>query len=84
MSQEQIDALLRFFKALANENRLKILAILASRECCVEELAALLNLKEPTVTHHLAMLKDLGLVDMRTDGNSHLHRLNAKTRRSRR
>ena len=76
MGQEDFETLLQFFKALANENRLKILGILANRECSVEELATLLDLKAPTVSHHLAKLKALGLVDMRTDRNDHLHRLN--------
>ena len=75
MAQEDFDTLLRFFKALANENRLKILGVLANRECSVEELATLLDLKAPTVSHHLSKLKELGLVVMRKDGNDHLHRL---------
>jgi len=75
MGQQDIDTLLRFFKVLANENRLKILGVLAGRECGVEELAALLGLKAPTVSHHLDKLRDLGFVDMRTDGNDHLYRL---------
>ena len=78
MVGEDFDTLLRFFKALANENRLRILGILANRECSVEELAALLDLKESTVSHHLGKLKALGLVDMRVEGNDHLHRLNVQ------
>jgi hypothetical protein len=78
MGQENFGTLLLFFKALANENRLKILGILANRECSVEELATLLDLKAPTVSHHLSKLKGLGLVIMRTDGNDHLHRLNVE------
>lgn len=79
MGQEKFDMLLQFFKGLANENRLKMLGILANRECSVQELAALLELKEPTVSHHLAKLKEIGLVEMRTDGNTHLHRLNLES-----
>ncbi len=75
MGQHDIETLLRFFKVLANENRLKILGVLADRECGVEELAALLDLKAPTVSHHLDKLRTLGFVDMRTDGNDHLYRL---------
>ncbi|MFQ5576564.1 MAG: metalloregulator ArsR/SmtB family transcription factor [Anaerolineae bacterium] len=75
MGQEEFQTLLEFFKGLANESRLKMLGILANRECSVEELAALLNLKEPTVSHHLAKLKALSLVQMETEGNTHLYRL---------
>lgn len=78
MGQKEFNTLLRFFKALADESRLKILGILANRECSVEELAAMLNLKEPTVSHHLAKLKELHLVAMRSEGNTHLYWLNSE------
>lgn len=76
MAIDELQALQRFFSALANENRLKIMGILANRECNVEELATLLNLKAPTVSHHLNKLKEFGLIGMRLDGNDHIHRLN--------
>ncbi|GAB4441764.1 MAG: hypothetical protein Fur0044_38240 [Anaerolineae bacterium] len=76
MGQDEFQTLLSFFKALANESRFKLLGILANRECSVEELAALLALREPTVSHHLAKLKELNLVQMRAEGNTHLYRLN--------
>ncbi|ARV60733.1 ArsR family transcriptional regulator [Nostocales cyanobacterium HT-58-2] len=75
MNNEEFKILLRFFKALADESRLKILGILANQECSVEELAALLQLKEPTVSHHLAKLKELNLVTMRPEGNARLYQL---------
>lgn len=77
MSQEEFQALLQFFKVLADENRLKLLGILANGERSVEALAALLKLKAPTVSHHLAKLKELDLVDMRSEGNTHFYSLNA-------
>jgi predicted transcriptional regulator len=77
MKNDQFQVLLSFFKALADESRLKILGILAHQECSVEELAALLHLKEPTVSHHLTRLKQLNLVTMRPEGNAHLYHLNS-------
>jgi len=79
MKQDQLQTLLRFFKALADESRLKIVGILANRECSVEELAALLQLKEPTVSHHLGKLKELNLVNMHPEGNTHFYRLDSET-----
>ncbi|HAX76903.1 MAG TPA: ArsR family transcriptional regulator [Cyanobacteria bacterium UBA11372] len=76
MSPQNLQTLLDFFKALSNESRLKLLGILAQRECSVEELAALLDLKPPTVSHHLAKLKALNLVSLSLQGNTHLYRLN--------
>jgi len=80
--EEKFYTLLRFFKALADENRLKILGILANQECSVEELAALLQLKDPTVSHHLAKLKELNLVQMRPQGNTHLYQLDSEALQS--
>ena len=76
MGNEQFDFLLSFFKTLADASRLKILGILASGEYSVSELAAILNLRDPTVSHHLARLSELGLVEMRPEGNNRLYSLN--------
>ncbi len=78
MSQDEFQALLQFFKVLGDENRLKLLGLLASREHSVEELAALLQLRAPTISHHLARLKELKLVSMRLDGNTHYYALNVE------
>ncbi len=78
MPEEQLQTLLKFFKALADEKRLRLLGILANRACSVEELAELLRLRAPTVSHHLTKLKELGLVEMQAEGNTHLYRLNAE------
>ncbi len=74
----EFDHMLRALKAVAEESRLKLLGILAARECSVEELSALLDLKAPTVSHHLARLREAELVRMRSDGNTHLYRLDAR------
>ena len=73
------ETLLSFFKALANESRLKLLGILSQTECSVEDLAARLQLREPTVSHHLNKLKELDLVVMRSQGNTHFYQLNKDT-----
>lgn len=78
MPPEQLETLLAFFKALADETRLRIVGLLANRECSVEEIAATLEVKEPTVSHHLNRLKELDLVRMRAEGNTHLYRLNTE------
>jgi hypothetical protein len=75
MEHPDFTTLLQFFKALANENRLKLVGSIAQQERSVEELAALLDLKEPTVSHHPGKLKDLQLVHRRVEGNTHYYRL---------
>jgi DNA-binding MarR family transcriptional regulator len=74
--ENEFETLLKFFKAMANESRLRMLGLLANREWSVEELAALLKLKAPTVSHHLAQLKEINLVEMQAEGNTHLYSLN--------
>jgi predicted transcriptional regulator len=78
MGQEEFEMLLTFFKVLGNDSRLKIMGIVANGERTVSELAAMLDLKEPTVSQHLNMLKDAGLVDMRPEGNYRYYSFNNK------
>lgn len=79
MNPDDFQTLLQFLKAVADESRLKLLGLLASEERSVGELAELLALKEPTVSHHLAKLQALDLVAMRVAGTAHLYRLNTAT-----
>lgn len=74
MTDEDSQTLIQFLKVLADESRLRILGLLASQEASVEELAASLKLKPPTVSHHLNRLRTLNLVKMRADGNVHFYR----------
>lgn len=79
MEAEELQPLVRFLKALADESRLKILGLLAERGRSVKELAQQLRLKEPTVSHHLARLQELGLVRMRAEGTTHRYEVQAAT-----
>ncbi len=67
--------ILRVFKALADESRLRIVGVLAQGPRSVDELAALLGLRSPTISHHLARLRHAELVSMRPDGTLHLYQL---------
>lgn len=75
MPEADIQQLLSFFKAMANESRLRIVGLLANGERTGQELAELTGLKEPTVSHHLASLKALGLVSVRPEGVMRWHAL---------
>ena len=77
MEIQDVTTPLNVLKVLAHESRLKLLGILANQECSVGELAALLKLKEPTVSHHLSKLKEIGLVRMRAEGNTHFYSLDS-------
>src|SRR5262245_6302578 len=82
MGEDTLQVVLRFFKALADASRLRLVGILAGRECSVEELASLLRLRAPTVSHHLNTLKEVGLVRMRREGTSHLYTLDDEALRA--
>lgn len=76
MTEQEIELLMLFLKALADKTRLRIIGLVAAQERSVEEIAALLAVKPPTVSHHLNKLKDCGLVSMRPEGTIHLYSLN--------
>jgi hypothetical protein len=76
MNPRQPEIMLQFCKAMADESRLKIIGLLSSAEHSVQQLASALELKEPTVSHHLGVLKHLDLVRLRADGNFRWYRLN--------
>lgn len=65
----------RRFKAIAEPNRLRILGSLARAECAVDELAAKLGLTDPTISHHLRLLREAGLVAARPEGTTRWYRL---------
>jgi DNA-binding transcriptional ArsR family regulator len=58
----------RFFKALADETRLRIVKLLGVREMCVCEVMVALGLTQPTASHHLGLLENAGLVKDRKEG----------------
>jgi ArsR family transcriptional regulator len=58
----------RLFKALSDESRLRILAVLALRELCVCQLMAILGIPQPLVSRNLGLLKDAGLIEERREG----------------
>ena len=59
--------LIRVMKAMSEPNRVKILKLLQQKEHCVCELQALLDLAQPTISKHLKLLEDAGLVDSYKD-----------------
>lgn len=73
---DSLAELLAFFKALADENRLKIAGLLATQELSVEQIAGALGLSASTVSHHLARLSEAGLVQARAQSYYSFYRLN--------
>ena len=66
------------FNAVAEPRRREILSYLALRERPVGEIVTTLRLEQPSVSKHLRVLKDVGLVHVRRDGRRILYRTNAE------
>ena len=76
MDNAQQKMILDMLKALADESRLTLLQLLNGGEQTVGDLARLVDLGEPTVSHHLARLREVGLVTLRMAGNQRFYRVN--------
>jgi len=68
----------KIFKALADESRLRILALLLEGELCVCEIMAALDLPQSTVSRHLAYLRNSGWVKDSRRGVWMYYRFNAE------
>ena len=60
--------LVKVLKAVADKNRLRIFKMLQHKKMCVCELAAALGISMPSVSRHLSMMKDAGLIEDERDG----------------
>ncbi|GBE19200.1 HTH-type transcriptional regulator KmtR [archaeon BMS3Abin16] len=70
-----------FFKALSDETRLKILELLKDQEeLSVSELCNQIEKEQATVSHHLACLRNCGLVSTRREGKNVIYSLNCEDR----
>jgi ArsR family transcriptional regulator len=65
-----------FAKALADDTRQKIMAFCCCQERGVSEIVEHVGVAQPTVSHHLAILRDAGLVSIRHEGKQTFYTLN--------
>jgi ArsR family transcriptional regulator len=65
----------RLFKALADDTRLRIVALLAHGELCVCHLEEALQIAQPTASRHLGILRAAGVVEARREGTWVYYRL---------
>ena len=67
LTEEEAITQARLLKALADPTRLRILSLLSRHEgeLCVFEIVESFPLEQPTISHHLRILRDAGLVDCR-------------------
>ncbi len=65
-----------FAKALADETRQKIMNLVCCQWLSVNEIVEQLDVSQPTVSHHLALLRETGLVNVREEGKQTFYSLN--------
>jgi ArsR family transcriptional regulator, arsenate/arsenite/antimonite-responsive transcriptional repressor len=78
LDEETATGLARVFKALGDPVRLRLLSMIASRdggEICVCDLTPAFDLSQPTISHHLKLLKQAGLIDSERRGTWVYYRL---------
>lgn len=79
-TEEALGTYVRFFKLLSDETRFRIVLLLGGgREANVRTLCKRLDQSQPAVSHHLALLKDAGVVSLRRQGKHHFYRLHASS-----
>ena len=65
-----------FCKALGDETRQRILNMLLDGELCVSDIVAAFEMSQPTISHHLNILKQFNLVTTRKDGKQVYYAIN--------
>jgi ArsR family transcriptional regulator len=78
LTQPEAEQLAAAFRAIADPTRLRLISLLASSpdgEACVCDLVAPLGLSQPTISHHLKLLYEAGLVDRSRRGTWIYYRL---------
>ncbi len=76
-----LDATLSVFRAIGEESRLRIMALLAQGELTVSELTQILGQSQPRVSRHLKILADAGLVERHREGAWMFYRVAGRARR---
>ena len=77
LSSEEMKLLVVMGRALADPTRIRILGLLAERSMYGQELARVLDVKPPTVSHHISPLIMAGLVRVRRENNYHYYELDS-------
>jgi ArsR family transcriptional regulator len=65
-----------FCKALADDTRQRILEMLLEREMCVGDIVDAFSMSQPSISHHLGVLKQFGLVTSRKEGQQVFYTIN--------
>jgi ArsR family transcriptional regulator, arsenate/arsenite/antimonite-responsive transcriptional repressor len=70
--------LIKAYKSLSEETRLRIINLLIQKECCVCEVEQALSISQPAASRNLRMLYDAGFIKLRKDGLMSIYYIDKK------
>lgn len=79
---KEANALAELFKIFGDATRIRILCVMLDTECCVNDIAGLLQMSQSSVSHQLRILKTAKLVKSRREGKSVFYSLDDEHVRS--
>ncbi len=77
----EIDQYVQLSKALGDRNRLEIILLLTKGEQCACELLKRFSITQPTLSHHMKILAEASLIEVRKDGKWSYYSINCPTLR---
>ena len=81
-AEKELALTVEFLKLIAEENRLKIVCLLAQSELCVCDIWGAINIPQNLTSHHLKALKKYGLISSRKEGLNVFYTLNKDSLKS--
>lgn len=72
----ELDNVIDAYKALSDTTRRKILELLKERDMTVNEITVYFNISQPSISHHLSILKNSGLIESSKEGKYVKYSLN--------
>ncbi len=74
-NEEQVNEYAKKLKVIGHPLRLKILVLIEGKSSCVGDLWQCLDSSQPSISQHLAILKDAQIVDSQVDGNKRIYKI---------
>lgn len=74
-NEEKINEYAKKLKVIGHPLRMKILILIEGKSACVGDLWQCLNTSQPSISQHLAILKDAGIVTSQVDGNKRIYKI---------
>ncbi len=74
-NEKKVNEYAKKLKVIGHPLRMKILILIEGKSSCVGDLWQCLNSSQPSISQHLAILKDAGIVTSKVDGNKRIYKV---------